>query len=126
MAAVDPDILVDRRDPQVWVVTLNRPARRNALTDEMFDSLRALGDEIGRSRTIRVVIITGGNDAFCAGLDLDLVGSLPEMSTSDFLRTQERWSAAITTAGVSPGGSPAAASKPATRTARPTSSATTS
>ncbi len=52
-------------------VTLDNPARRNALDGEAFAALAALWPELGRDRTIRAVIVTGeGEQAFCAGADL--------------------------------------------------------
>ena len=52
-------------------VTIDNPARRNALDFEGFSALAALWLELGRDRTIRAVIVTGeGEQAFCAGADL--------------------------------------------------------
>jgi enoyl-CoA hydratase/carnithine racemase len=51
-------------------VTLNRPEKKNALSialrEEMSDALDALaGDE-----SVKVVVVTGAGDVFCAGFDL--------------------------------------------------------
>lgn len=54
----------------VATLTLNSPARLNALSDAMLD---ALADELGRlagDRSIRAVILRGEGRAFCAGHDL--------------------------------------------------------
>ncbi|HVK27914.1 MAG TPA: enoyl-CoA hydratase/isomerase family protein [Nocardioides sp.] len=56
----------------VGTVTLNRPERRNALSLELFG---AMGDQLDAWRTdddVAAVVITGGEEVFCAGLDLDL------------------------------------------------------
>jgi 2-(1,2-epoxy-1,2-dihydrophenyl)acetyl-CoA isomerase len=50
-------------------ITFNNPAHRNAVDFEMFAAFAEAIDEAGRDAS-RVVVITGADDAFCAGLDL--------------------------------------------------------
>jgi enoyl-CoA hydratase len=64
-----PDLLMDRDGPVV-VLTMNRPARRNAMTLAMFGRLSDAWDEIDADKTIRACILTGAGDHFCAGMDL--------------------------------------------------------
>ncbi len=64
-----PDLLMDREGPVV-VLTMNRPTRRNAMTLAMFGRLADAWDEIDADETIRVCILTGAGDHFCAGMDL--------------------------------------------------------
>ena len=52
------------------VLTMNRPARRNAMTLAMFGRLADAWDEIAAAETIRACILTGAGDHFCAGMDL--------------------------------------------------------
>jgi 3-hydroxypropionyl-coenzyme A dehydratase len=63
----------------VGTVVFNRPDRRNALSLELFG---ALGDHLGQWRhdeSVAAVVITGGEEMFCAGLDLDFQsGFTPE------------------------------------------------
>ena len=54
----------------ISTLTLNRPERRNALTPEMQEELIEALDEAAESSSIRVLVLTGAGDAFCAGLDL--------------------------------------------------------
>ena len=63
------DLLMDREGPVV-VLTMNRPARRNAMTLAMFGRLADAWDEIDAAETIRACILTGAGDHFCAGMDL--------------------------------------------------------
>ncbi len=63
------DLLMDREGPVV-VLTMNRPARRNAMTLAMFGRLADAWDEIDADKTIRACILTGAGDHFCAGMDL--------------------------------------------------------
>ena len=57
-------------DDGVAVMTLNRPQARNALTKEMLAGLEKALDYAERSRSVRVVVVTGAGGAFCAGGDV--------------------------------------------------------
>lgn len=64
------DIFVDRSDAAVAVVTLNRPARRNAMTLAMWRELGRIFERLGGEASIRAIILTGAGGAFCAGADI--------------------------------------------------------
>jgi enoyl-CoA hydratase len=53
--------------PFVGLATIDRPERRNALSAELCDDLRARLEE---SQHLRAVVVTGEGTAFCAGADL--------------------------------------------------------
>jgi len=57
------------RDGPIATVTLNRPDRRNSLSDEMLTELGAAFAELRDDATTRVVIVTGAPPVFCAGAD---------------------------------------------------------
>jgi len=57
------------RDGAVATVTLDRPDRRNSLSDEMLTELAAAFAELRDDATIRVVILTGAPPVFSAGAD---------------------------------------------------------
>ncbi len=65
------DVLIERRGPALWI-TIDRPARRNALTDGVLQGI-ARGYESAESDSeVRVIVLTGSGDkAFCAGADLE-------------------------------------------------------
>ena len=66
----EPLVLIDSNDPQLTVVTLNRPEKRNALNIKLLDALcQAVADAEADSAR-RVMILRGAGPAFCAGLDL--------------------------------------------------------
>lgn len=65
----DPHLLVERTG-LVAVVTLNRPAKRNAFSPEMLVRMAQAWDEIDGDAEIRVAILTGAGGVFCAGADL--------------------------------------------------------
>jgi len=54
----------------VTTLTLNRPKKYNALSDDMLDALQDAFDAIAGDETVRVVIIRAEGKAFCAGHDL--------------------------------------------------------
>ena len=56
----------------VGTITFNRPERRNALSPELFGEFADRLDAWKIDQNVAAVIITGGEDVFCAGLDLDL------------------------------------------------------
>ncbi len=71
------DLLVDRPAAGVVVLTLNRPAKRNALSRALVaDLLRTFG-ELGADPAVRCAVLTGAPPAFCAG------GDLSELRTAD-------------------------------------------
>lgn len=53
-------------------ITFNRPDRRNALSLEVFADLSDCLDAWRDDSSVACVVITGGEEAFCAGLDLQL------------------------------------------------------
>jgi enoyl-CoA hydratase/carnithine racemase len=65
MSATDAVTL--ERDGRVAVATLNRPASRNALDDEMADALVALCGEVNADLGISAVVLAASGPAFCAG-----------------------------------------------------------
>ena len=60
------------RDGAIATVTLNRPDRRNALSDAMLTELGAAFAELRDDAATRVVIVTGAPPVFCAGADAPL------------------------------------------------------
>ncbi|MDG4666622.1 enoyl-CoA hydratase-related protein [Mycobacterium sp. 236(2023)] len=62
------DLTVDVTDG-VAVLTLNRPAHRNAYTGEMGALLNAAYRECDDDDDVRAIVLTGAGDSFCAGAD---------------------------------------------------------
>ncbi len=63
------DIETERRGP-IGILTLNRPEARNALTSAMLVRFEEAVVDFDQDHTIRCIIVTGADPAFCAGLDL--------------------------------------------------------
>jgi len=64
-----PQVLTEQ-DGHVLTVTLNRPARRNSLTISGLSRLADIWSEAADDTGIRVVVLTGAEGSFCAGMDL--------------------------------------------------------
>jgi enoyl-CoA hydratase/carnithine racemase len=63
--------LVLREDNgSIAILTLNRPAARNSLSEAMLKALSAALAAIARERSVRAVILAANGPAFCAGHDL--------------------------------------------------------
>lgn len=58
------------------MVNLNRPDKKNAVNFEMTEDWERINGYLSRHPEIRVVIVTGSGDAFCAGDDVPEVGTL--------------------------------------------------
>lgn len=70
-----PDVLLVERAHRVATVTLNRPSARNALSSELVLALRQALAQLDADDGVDVVVLTGADPAFCAGLDLKELGS---------------------------------------------------
>ena len=69
MNAVTDELLLVDRDPPLATVTLNRPEKRNALSDALRRELAAAMAALGTDDAVSVVILTGAGPVFCAGFD---------------------------------------------------------
>jgi enoyl-CoA hydratase len=77
------DILLTHTDDRVLTLTLNRPKSRNALSAALRDRFFGALAEAEADDGVDVVILTGADPVFCAGLDLKELGdssALPDIS----------------------------------------------
>lgn len=65
------ELVLSSLDAGIFSITLNRPAKRNALSEEMIDLLHRALEEADLNPDVRVVLIRGAGSDFCAGADLD-------------------------------------------------------
>jgi len=63
-----------REDGAVATIQLNRPEKKNSLNGAMREELSHLLDELASKAVIRAVIVTGGDEVFCAGADIGEMG----------------------------------------------------
>lgn len=64
----------------VGLILLNRPEKRNALNPDMVGQLKEKLSDIKNDNTVKVVIISGEGNSFCAGADLAYLNRLRENS----------------------------------------------
>jgi enoyl-CoA hydratase len=93
-------VKIDTTHPDVWILTLDRPERRNALSVRLVLDLREAVAELDRDRACRVAILRGAGKGFCAGADLKgddaRVPGTEEMGeVGSIYRMQENLAAAI-------------------------------
>ncbi|MHA7598459.1 crotonase/enoyl-CoA hydratase family protein [Alicycliphilus sp. T452] len=68
-------------------VRLNRPDKMNALDQAMVDALIENGEQLARMPDLRAVVLSGEGRAFCAGLDMGRMTSMPAGSGHRGART---------------------------------------
>ncbi len=73
---IDDAILLDTDEFGVAVVTLNRPAKRNAVSFSMWQRLAAIFAELEVRPDVRAVVLTGAGGHFCAGADISEFAAL--------------------------------------------------
>lgn len=71
----EPAVLVEKEGP-ILTVTLNRPDKRNAVNCEVMCRLYDAWNDLDRDQELRVAILTGRGNTFCAGMDLSEIGKL--------------------------------------------------
>jgi len=63
--------LIYEKTDNIGVLTINRPDKLNAISNELTEELKQLLDEIEKDEELRVMLITGAGDkAFVAGADI--------------------------------------------------------
>ncbi|WP_099184796.1 enoyl-CoA hydratase [Mycobacterium kansasii] len=77
------DILLIHTDERIRTLTLNRPQSRNALSAALRDRFFGALSEAAADEDVDVIVLTGADPVFCAGLDLKELGgqsALPDIS----------------------------------------------
>jgi len=69
------DVILTAIEDRVATLSLNRPEARNALDSELLAALPRAMTRIDGDDGVDVVVLTGADPAFCAGLDLKELGS---------------------------------------------------
>lgn len=75
-------LLVEVAD-RVATVTLHRPGQRNALSRALQRDLRVAFTALDAEDGVDVIVLTGSDPAFCAGIDLKELGSGEQLGTLD-------------------------------------------
>jgi methylglutaconyl-CoA hydratase len=70
---MDPMLIESEPAPGLVLLTLNRPAQRNALDAALIDGLRAAVARHAAADATRVLLLAAAGSAFCAGVDLNVM-----------------------------------------------------
>ena len=70
-------LILDRPQPGVVVLQLNRPEALNAINEVMRDELTQTLATIGADASVNVVVLTGAGRGFCSGIDVRNFGGKP-------------------------------------------------
>ena len=90
------DELLSHADGAVHRLTINRPARRNALTPSLARSIAEELDQVEESGRAELVVLRGAGGHFSAGLDLHWLRSLGDMpAVADLQRGLADFQAAV-------------------------------
>ena len=91
------ELLCEIRE-RVATVTLNRPRKKNSLSDELTPALREVLLTLEEHADVGCVLLTGAGDAFCSGGDISGMGGgdtgetpkrTPDERVADLIRKQE-------------------------------------
>lgn len=97
-------LIEENEEKTITTIKMNRLAKKNALNYELFNGLEKAIDKVQQSKT-RVVILTGQDDVFSAGIDLKMLtgqdksslGNMPNvMQMSSFRYWLNTWLQPIT------------------------------
>ena len=85
------DLQVD--DQAVATITLNRPDKRNAMSDDMRSEFIHALEHVAATKAIRALVLTGAGQGFCAGGDIRMIaesGAGDGRAARDFFFTEYR------------------------------------
>jgi len=64
------EAIISEKEGTTGIITFNRPERRNAFSMQLIREMHLSLDEMKADKEVRVLILTGGNQWFSAGMDL--------------------------------------------------------
>jgi len=76
-------IILEKREGYA-IITMNRPREMNALSGEMRSKLNNALNHLENEETIRVLIMTGGEYVFSAGMDIKEMAALPDEEVASY------------------------------------------
>ena len=84
----DEPLLLREDINSISILTLNRPARYNPLSQQMLTALQQILDNLAQDESIRVVVLAAKGRAFCAGHDLKEIRAADSHAFAQELFTQ--------------------------------------
>ena len=78
-------VLLERPEPGIWLLTINRPKALNALSPQVLYEIAAAVAEVDADATTRALLVTGAGDkAFVAGADIAAMSSMTAIEGREF------------------------------------------
>ena len=86
-ATYQPQHFLWKFEDGIATITLDRPERKNALTFESYDELRAAFYSLDHSYRVKAVVLRGAGGNFCSGGDVhEIIGPLTRMNCEGLLK----------------------------------------
>ena len=79
-----PPEIVSEVAGSIAIVTFNRPAERNPLSNKVLDKLKEILGQLGTDERIRTIIFTGKEDVFLSGANIRELATLDQTSAREF------------------------------------------
>lgn len=81
------DLIQKNLDEQgIFTLTLNRPDKLNALSQDVLETLSVLLEEAKQASDIKAILLTGKGKAFCAGADINRLAACNAQTGYEFAR----------------------------------------
>lgn len=74
---------------RIAYLTLNRPDKKNALNSDLVNTLKDSLNQMANDSNVKIIIIKGNGDAFCAGADLAYLQQLQQNTFEENLKDSE-------------------------------------
>jgi enoyl-CoA hydratase/carnithine racemase len=87
---VQSEVVQMQLDGGVALLTLNRPDRLNAWTQEMEHAYFGMLEQCARDEEVRVIVVTGAGRGFCAGADMHELQAIGDGTLTPSAETHER------------------------------------
>lgn len=89
--ATSEQLVLTERRGAVLLVTLNRPERLNAWTNELEDQYFDTLEAAEADHDVRAIVVTGAGRGFCAGADLQDLSGVPDADDAEIDRARPRY-----------------------------------
>ena len=77
-------VLLEQREPGIWLLTINRERAMNALAPQVLDDLAAAVRAVAADAGARCLLVTGAGRAFVAGADIAVMSAMSVLEARDF------------------------------------------
>lgn len=81
--------ILTEKENSIFTITLNRPEKRNALNDDLINSVKDALREANKDESLRAILIKGAGKDFCSGADLSALQKIAESDVIENLRDAE-------------------------------------